>query len=893
MLRIYDIQTSHMEKPMGIDGTPCFSWKIDSDRGNTMQATYRIRVLDDHQSEVWDTGICSGERNHYHLYQGGALASHTIYTVIITVTDSNGESAEDCSTFETGFQGQAWKAAWVATPFRSKKRKPGFGNQQPAVVFRKLCTLKEKPVKARLYATAHGVYEAYINQMRPDGRVFAPEHTVYEKMLFYQTYDVTELLCAGENTLEMHVGDGWYLCTATLPNMKKNDYRHAALFQLEVTYPDGTKEILGSDSTVTTAQSPVRSSDLFAGELYDARIEESKDAWTWIPAKSAAYGYSNLTGQIGNPVMVKEVLSPVAVFKSPKGEQIVDFGQNFAGRVRITVDVPKGQEITLEHCEVLDKNGNYYNNILSAGGVGKGVDQKDVFIAGANGVEYEPHFTYHGFRYVKITGMKATKENVKGIVLSTAKRDLGSFETSDARLNRLYRNIRWSQTSNMLSIPTDCPQREKAGWTGDMLVYSKTAMLNEDCTAFFDRWLKNMTCDQDKYGIIPMVTPNVGAYPMTGKIIHLSSGVKGQGTSSGWGDAAVAVPYSMYEVTGDTEVLRVQYDTMKRWVDYVITRCKEGTPKRCTRDKEYEQYLWDTGYHYGEWLIPSQNKNGMDMKNLKKIMASSSCYTAPIFGWYSVSTFGKIASILAEETGDAQCRKDAEHYSAIADKMKEAFCRCIISPEGEMPSELMGAYALPIYFDLVPAEHRARFAENLASSIEKNGMTMDTGFLGTPYLLDALVKIGRRDLALELLWQNKTPSWLCEVDMGGTTIWENCFGYDADGNPGSLSFNHYAFGCVADWIYRNIAGLSTDTPGFSHLIVRPLPDPHLTFCRRTFCTEQGTVAVEWRTEGETFTLDVTVPCNSTADIILPNGQTEQVGSGSYHYETNFRSDALS
>ena len=412
-----------------------------------------------------------------------------------------------------------------------------------------------------------------------------------------------------------------------------------------------------------------------------------------------------------------------------------------------------------------------------------------------------------------------------------------------------------------------------------MLVYAKTAMLNEDCTTLFTRWLDNMSCDQDKYGIVPMVVPCDGSYPATGKMINLMSGCKGKATSSGWGDAAVAVPYAMYRVTANTVILERQYDCMKKWCDYVITQARTRKPKHTQLPDEIENYLWDTGYHYGEWLIPSQNRNGMDMKNLQKIMAASSCYTAPIFGWYSVATFAKIASILGKTS-------DAEQYQQTADKMKTAFQKGVIREDGTMPSELMGAYVLPIYFDLVPQEHQQTFADHLVKLIRDNNNCLDTGFLATPFLLDALCKIGRRDLAYALLWQDKCPSWLFEVNHGATTIWESWYGYDEKGAPGRLSFNHYAFGCVDDWIFRNVAGIDTDTPGYTHLIFAPKPDEKLTSAARTFETAQGTASCQWeiRDNGSTFSMDVTVPCNATATVCLPNGQTEEVGSGSYHWE---------
>ena len=893
---VTNLKTLQMNKPIGIDMDPYFSWMIDCETPNTMQTSYQLTVSDSNGNLVYDSGDVKSNRNSYIPYQGAKLNSKSSYVWTVHVTNNHGDTASATSSFETGLLSpNDWSAKWIKPPVKRKKGKPGFGKQQPASLFRKQFYLKDQPVRARVYATCHGIYELYLNGKRTDTRFFAPEHTVYEKYLCYKTYDVTDYVSSGANVIGMQVGDGWYLCPQSLPNMKKMDYAHAVLFQLEVTYPDGSIEIVHSDSSVNYATGPILSSDLYAGELYDATKEipnwscmDYEDS-LWSSCIEVDYGYENLVSQIGEPVKIIKELPIASISKSPKGEWILDFGQNIAGFVRMNVTAPTGTQITLEHCEVLDAQGNFFNNIQSSGGVGKGVDQKDVYISDGTPAIYEPHFTYHGFRYVRITGIEPKASDFTACVLSTAKENLGTFTTSDQRLNRLYENIRWSQYANMLSIPTDCPQREKAGWTGDMLVYSKTAMLNEDCTTFFTRWLANMEYDQDEYGIIPMVVPQDGNYPATGKLINMMAGVKGSATSSGWGDAAVIVPYSMYQVTGNTDILRQQYYCMRRWCDYIILQASTTKPKDSILPDEIEKYLWDTGYHYGEWLIPSQNKNGLDMKNLQHIMSESSCYTAPIFGWNSVNTFAQIADILSKETDEnILYLSDKEKYQDIAEHMKDAIQKGIIKEDGSMPSDLMGAYVLPIYFDLVPDRHKETFAKNLVNAIEKNDMCMDTGFLATPYLLDALCKIGRIDLAYSLIWQSKKPSWLYEVDAGGTTIWENCYGYDESGNPGTLSFNHYAFGAVADWMFRNIAGIDSKDAGFKHLLIAPKPDGKITSCQRSYETSQGMVVCDWNlTKSEDtniFSLHTVIPCNTVATIQLPDGTVNEVGSGEYHYE---------
>ena len=893
---VKNLKVLHMEKPLAIDVVPYFSWMMESDIPNTMQESYQLTIKDTAGNCIYDSGVVESSSNAYIPYKGAKLQSKMRYLWTVRVSDNHGNTATATSSFETGLLSESdWSAKWVKAHRKGKKGKPGFGKQQPATLFRKQFALKDKPVKARLYATCHGTYELYLNGSRADSRLLAPEHTVYEKYLCYQTYDVTEQLTEGSNAIGMHVGDGWYLCPQSLPNMKKMDYAHAILFQLEITYPDDSMDMIISDEDVKCSNGPVLSADLYAGEYYDANKQIKN--WNcadfmdsgWTSCMEANYGYENLVSQIGEPVVIVKELPVSRLTKSPKGEWILDFGQNIAGFVRMKVNAPKGTQITLEHCEILDKQGNFFNNIQGAGGVGKGVDQKDVYVCDGTSATYEPHFTYHGFRYVRVTGIEPKAEDFTACVVSTEKENLGTFKTSDERLNRFYENIRWSQCANMLSVPTDCPQREKAGWTGDMLVYSRTALLNEDCTAFFTRWLYNMECDQDEYGIIPMVVPQDGNYPSMGKLMSMMYGVKGSGTSSGWGDAAVVVPYSMYEITGNTDILRQQYYCMRRWCDYIILQAASNKPKDSTLPDDIEKYLWDTGYHYGEWLIPSQSKNGLDMKNLKNIMSMSSCYTAPIFGWNSVHTFAKIAEILSEETDDnILYLSDMKKYQDIADRMKEAIQKGVIKEDGSMPSDLMGAYVLPIYFNLVPKEHKETFAGNLVKSVENNDMCMDTGFLTTPYLLDALCKIGRIDLAYTLLWQSKKPSWLYEVDAGGTTIWENCNGYDDDGNPGNLSFNHYAFGAVADWIFRTVGGIDTKVSGFKHLRIAPKPDGKIRSSSRSYRTEQGTVVCEWNiTKSEKkniFSLHTVVPCNTVATIELPDGTVHDVGSGEYRYE---------
>lgn len=882
-MKLVNLKTCHMRNAFGIDEIPYFSWMIESNEDSTMQDAYRICVTDKDGSTVWDSGKVMSRQNAFISYAGKDLESRGVYTWTVTVWDNHGSEATESQSFEMALLHTGdWTAKWVRSPLKRKKTKKGVGKQDPATMFRYEFSLPKNVIRARVYSTCHGAYRLSVNGQRADRREFAPEHTVYKHYLCYQTTDITGLLHEGENVLGMYVGDGWYYCQNSLPDMKVN-YQHAVLFQIEVTYADGSTAVFGSDDTVKAAYGPICSSDLYGGEVYNAPQEipgwdaPGFDASGWKNGKCIKQGLENLRAQLGEPVEAVMELPVKEVLHSPKGEIILDFGQNICGRVRMRLDVPAGITVTLDHTETLDKDGNYHNNIVGAGGVGGGCDQRDIYTTKAGAQVYEPWFTFHGFRYVRVTGLESVDPNAfTAVVLSTVKDDIGSFQCSDTRINRLYENIRWSQRSNMLSIPTDCPQREKAGWTGDVQIYTKTAMLNEDMTAFYTRYLENVECDQDEFGVVPQVVPYNGSYIMMGLIFKLTYGTKGKATSSGWGDMAVITPYRMYETTGNTLILKKQYNSMRRWCDYVISEAKTGKPKKSRFSLENEPYLWDTGYHYGEWLVPSQNKNGVDMKNLKAIMASSSVYTAPIFGWISVSYFAKIARILGNSA-------DESKYQAIADKMKNAIVSEMIDRDGNCISDMMGAYVLFLYFDLVPEQFRQRFAQKLVQSIEKNGGCLDTGFLATPYLLDTLTKIGRQDIARKLLWQDKCPSWLFEVDHGATTIWESWFGIQEDGSYGTLSMNHYSFGCVAEWMFKHITGIQDTAPGFTEIRIAPDFDMPVDYAERGYLSEQGRIFCRWERTPSGICMDVEIPCNTTAEIILPDGTSKRVGNGKYHF----------
>ena len=869
-MKLANLKISSQINPIGIGKKPYFSYELTSDRRNVVQKERSVKVSANGRI-VWEQREES-DKSAFIPYEG-KMESKTRYEVEITVTDNYGETDTISGYFETGLlRENDWQAKWVKSSLPVFEASKGFRKQPPATMFQKTFVCLKPVKKARLYGTCHGIYRLYLNEKRFEDGEFAPEHSTYRSILFYQTYDITDFLQTGENVFSMYVGDGWYLGTKTTPQIPDYERRHAVLFQIEIEYANGERTTIISDENVQCAYGKVISSDLFAGELYD----ENKLFDLWSNVEVADYGYKNVVAQIGYPVVCTEEIPVKRIIKSPKGETILDFGKVLAGRVRFSVKENKGTIVTLTHSEVLDKDGNFFQNTEMPDG---GVEQITQYIANGQESVYEPLFTYHGFRYVKIEGItNIKKEDFTARVYTTKKENAGSFSCSDERLNTLYRNIRNSQTGNMLSIPTDCPQREKAGWTGDIGIYARTALLNEDVTEFLSRWLLSVRAEQAASGAVPLVVPYDGNYPYTELMFGSMFDETEIFGSSGWGDCCITVPYAMYCVTGNTLVIREQLDVMEKWCAYILKRC-ELPCKTQNIPAELDRYLWNRGYHQGDWLVPSLSKKEVENPTDDYFyqMNLTAQYAAPMYGYYSFDLLAKMTESIGEIEKSA-------YYRDISDKMKDAIEKCLFDENGNLPTGLMGAYVLAIAFDLVPKKFWQNTAKKLVSLLEENDGCLDTGFLSTPFLLDALCKIDRRDLAYSVLFQSKCPSWLYEIERGATAIWESWESYGKDGNPKKISFNHYAFGCVDDWISRNICGIIPATAGFRKIKIQPLPDDTLTFAERAFQSVYGTVAVSWEKKNGQFILDCQIPCNTSAEIVLPSGKTTFAGSGKYHFE---------
>ncbi|WP_270168189.1 alpha-L-rhamnosidase [Paenibacillus sp. SYP-B4298] len=796
---------------------------------------------------IWDSGKVESSQSVHVEYRGPELSSRTMYRYRVMVWNEAGEPSEWSTDgiLETGIGGaSAWQAQWI-TPDRDEIA----ADAQPSYLLRRSFELRPGVVAARVFATAAGVYELYVNGAKVSGDLLAPGWTSYSTRIQYQTYDVTALLQAGGNGIGIMLGDGWYRGGLGFDerNYMYGDCR-AALAELHVRYEDGTEEIIATGADWKAALAPVQYSNIYHGETYDARLEqpgwssEPFDDAGWKAVERVELPYDQLVAQENWPVTVTEVLRPVAAWVTPAGDHVLDMGQNMVGRMRLTVEAPAGTRIVLRHAEVLDKDGNiYFGNLRPA-------RQTVEYIASGTGVEsYAPHFTFMGFRYVKVEGFPLREgvlpiEAFQGEVMHSDMASTGEFECSDERVNQLQRNIRWGQRGNFVDVPTDCPQRdERLGWTGDAQVFISTALFNYQGGPFFTKWLRDLKAEQLADGGVPFVIPDI----------------VGGASSAAWGDAAVICPWTVYQYYGDLRLLGEQYESMKRWVEYI-------------RAQGEREDMWDTGFHFGDWLA-------LDAKENSYVGATPTSLIATAYYAHSTRLVRDAAQALGHDA-------DAQRYSELHRRIVQAFRDEFITANGRVASPTQTAHILALMFELVDGEAKRRVADDLNHLIIENDYHLTTGFVGTPYLCFALSNNGYHDTAVRLLLQESYPGWLYSVSKGATTIWEHWDSIKPDGSFWSddmNSFNHYAYGAIGDWMYRKIAGLDMDSsePGYKRIRIEPLyGSTLLTYARAAHQSMYGRIESGWRRDGVRIELSVTIPANTTAEIILrgavPGGVTE-------------------
>ncbi|GAA1580886.1 glycoside hydrolase family 78 protein [Actinomadura kijaniata] len=722
----------------------------------------------------------------------------------------------------------AWQAGFIAAPAPGE---PGGA----APYFRREFVSDGQPRRATLYATALGIVEPYVNGTRVGDEVLAPGWTSYRHRLSVSRYDVTELIAPGANALGAVVGEGWAVGRLGWEGKREHYAGRPALFlQLELEYDDRT-EIIGTDRSFTTSTGAVLVNGLYDGETYDARLEP--DGWnrpgfddaSWSPAEPLDRDPATLVLGSAPPIRRVEELPPVDISTSPSGKTIVDFGQNISGWVRLTVTGEAGRTVTLRHAEVLVEGELGTETLRTAAAT-------DRYIPRGEATEvWEPRFTYHGFRYVQVDGHPGglDREDVTAVVVHSDMPRTGWFETSHPLVNKLHDNVVWSMRGNFVGVPTDCPQRdERLGWTGDLNAFAPTAAFLYDVRGVLGSWLADLAAEQRAKGYVPWVVPDVLSTPSPPTAL--------------WSDAAVSLPWTLYREYGDVEILRRSYASMTMFVRDVEERLDENG-------------LWSSGFQFGDWLDPdAPMDNAAGGKTDRHLVASA--YLCKV-----TREMAETSAVLGED-------EDAAHFTALAERVREAFRREYITPAGRVAGETATAYALAITFDILDADQKVRAGVLLAELVAKAGYRISTGFAGTPLVLHALSDTGHLEEAYLLLLETGCPSFLYPVTMGATTIWERWDAIRPDGtlNPsGMTSLNHYAFGAVADWLHRVVGGLSAVDPGYRRMSIAPRPGGGLTHATVRHDTVHGRVEVAWRITDRRMSVEATIPDGTEAKVVLP------------------------
>jgi len=827
-----------------------------------MQSAYQIQAA--HSPEalnagelLWDSGRVKRDQCMHVEYGGPALKSEQRIGWRVRVWDTQEQCSgwSEISYWQMGLLNSSdWKANWIEPGYDE-----GASGPYPVAYLRKgfELALDQRSGNIRhatLHVSAHGVYEVYLNGEKVSEDLLAPGWTSYHRRLQYQSYDVTHFLFPGDNCIGAMLGDGWYRGPFTW-QVKPHLYgdKTAFLCQLHVEYSDGSQQWILSDASWRTNKGAILKSEIYDGEDYDARLEQTGwmlpnfDDSGWFHSREREYGVCQLTACCSEPIRVTERISAKSKLLTPQGDTVLDFGQNLVGRIAFTLKGEAGARIVIDHAEVLDAQGNFYTENL------RQAKQRVSYCFAGKGVEetYRPHFTFMGFRYIRIREFQGEMDPSAFVaeVFHTDLKMTGVFKCSDPHLNRLVENISWSLRGNFVDVPTDCPQRdERLGWTGDAQVFAPTACFLTNAAPFFTKWLKDIAAEQREDGSVPWVVPNVVE--------------KGGGTgwsdgfgSTAWADVAVTLPWELYLKFGDTRVLREQYRSMKAWVEYMVFHAGE-------------RHIFDTGFHFGDWLSFAEYM--------------SYHYAAPDYGYAGAHTekdliatvyFYRCTHILAEVANLLGFSEDALKYRELLPKIQDAFLREFVTGNGRMVSDTQTAYALSIAYDILPTEVRQTASQRLAKDIRRLGH-LTTGFVGTPVLNHALTQVGCEEEAFQLLFNDRYPSWLYPVKQGATTIWERWDGIKPDGSfqhVGMNSFNHYAYGSVGDWLFSHVAGLQVDPaqPGYRKFWIKPLLTPKLDWVHLQYESLYGEISIRWELLESKLNLQVTVPPNTRATVFMP------------------------
>lgn len=844
--------------------SPRISWKFGADS----------HTIQDWEQKAYDLEICRGAvTEDYHIHSDNSLLvpwpsqplhSREIAQVRIRAYGSSNTEPTAWSTWKPLECGLLHREDWKAHAITSSTKQAD-GPLRP-LRFRKtfLATLIELK-RARLYITSLGVFQAYINGEPVGDHFLAPGWTSYHHRLNYEIFDIAPLLREGENVIAVEVAEGWYATRLGFHGGKRYIYgdEMAVIAQLEIE-SESSEEIILSDSSWKTHTSALISSEIYDGEVYDAREEEGEDwDWTttsfkdetWSGVRETALPKTNLVSPNAPPVRITQIIHPVEIITTPSGRTIVDFGQNLVGRVHIpSLLAPPDTRITLTHAEVLE------NNELATRPLRDAKCTDTIISAGRELKNWKPRFTFHGFRYVQISNWIPTLSNLHAEVLHTDLNPTGKFKSSHEMINKLHDNATWSMRGNFLSIPTDCPQRdERLGWTGDIQIFAPSASFLYNTAGMLSDWLEDLAAEQlsSGTGIPPFVVPNVipeSLWPVFPQAV--------------WDDVTVFLPWTLYQNYGDKEILRRQYGSMLAWVDRGVKR----GPDR----------LWDDElFQLGDWLDPTAPPEQPGNSR------TDGTFVADAYLVRVTKVLGLISEILGQN-GNAS-RYERDHIA-----LKARFQEKYVSADGYLVGDTQTALALVIFFELLDSpEQIAHAGARLARLVRKAKFQVSTGFAGTPIITHALCKVGYVQLAYRMLLEKTCPSWMFPITMGATTIWERWDSMRADEsvNPGEMtSFNHYALGSIVNWLHKDVAGVSLLEPGWKRVLVKPLPGGTVTSAEVKYETAFGELECRWALHGDLFQLSLVVPPNSSADVVLPGSDAvKRVGSGRHEFEIKFNS----
>ncbi len=862
------------------DMNPVFTMRTNN---GLLFDTWQISIISPQKDIVWSSGHIDAEDRSVRC-DGRRFEPKTIYAVHVQILKDKAVEVKTDFSFETGFLSEKWQASWIEPEQEKAVREAeipffehfnpnpsffgGYTRLKPCRQVKREFTLDELPQKARIYASVHGIYDIKINGERINQNAFLdPGTSAYDWLLYYQTYDPLPFLNKGLNKIEATLADGWWIGRIGLTgdSCQYGD-KLGFIMQAEFLMQDNSTRVICSDESFECRRSNIDYADLFIGQ----RTDFNRDEEPWAKKCTAVhYPKNNLTAQPMHGVESHAFFEPEYII-SPKGELIADFKQCIAGVAEISVKAEKVTKVILNFSEVLDEEGNFYRNII-----GRNKDQQDVFICKDGGTKFFPRFTYHGFRYVKVQGV--SKESIvflKAHALGTPIKKTGSFDCSDTGLNQLQHMIEWSTLSNMVSVPTDCPQREKAGWTGDMLTFAPTGCFNFNLYSILSSWLMNMRKEQFLNGAVPIVVPN---YPMQQKF---QLAMNKDSTSSAWSDACIFVPWYMYLNYGDESVLMDNLDMMSRWLEYVAKRSDEipeNYDELSDTRKKWNKYLWNKGYHFGDWFIPSiVRKEGGIMKvgQLTKDVVGSCFYALSVYRYINV-----LEILIKSDKDNSDLINAKEHYTKLLQKIKQAVRECFISDDGYIENDLQGLYVIALHAQIAEGELKEKLAGRLAELIIKNDYRLDTGFVTVPYLLDVLTDNGYKDLAYRLLFQKQSPSWLYMAENGATAVWENWEAIRPDGTVTTSSFNHYALGSVGIWIYQNVGGIKMKQAGYSEIEFAPDINCGLKHAKCSIETNYGTVSCSWKWQDKACSIDIDIPYGVTGHY-----QGEKLSAGRHNFK---------